>query len=411
MNNLDSAHARMNDIISRGQASAAALLEQVHTQVPQDRLVRGRTLGFRYAAPNTLNGTLPEVIDLADAQGLTEDDGTPKIIAACLDQDTPVAEPDPDWVPPLLVDVANQTSERLHKNALSQIAGRAGVPTKYMRELVESQNPELRALAIRILETHFKKTEREDTRYLSRSVDGEMRGFLSDRYRRLDSRPLLDKFAQHCQEIGAVPVDGTFSDTRVALKAYIPRILEPIPGEPMLIGLEWGNSDFGCGSHTLRVALLRLWCRNGCTFEDAIRNIHLGRRLDDDIAFSRETYDLDTKAAASAMGDIIHHHLSPEQIEKSMAAIAAAHETTISRTSFAATIKKALSKSDAAKVLDAYDNDTDVEHLPSVMGTAWRASNAVSWIAGTKDGDQKLHMHRLAGKILTQYTSAPTKAA
>ena len=407
MTELQAATDRMESIISRGRVSAEALLEKIHTEVPQDRLLRGRTLGFRYAAPSTLNGTVPGVVELADAQGLTEEDGTPKLIAACLDTPTVTElDVDPDWIPPLLIDVANQDSERLHKNALSQIAGRAGVPTKYMRELVQSPNPELRALAIRILETHFQKTSLEDTRYLSRSVDGEMRGFLSDRYRRLDSRPLLDKFAQHCQEIGAVPVDGTFSDTRVALKAYIPRVLMPIPGEPMLIGLEWGNSDYGCGSHTLRVALLRLWCRNGCTFEDAIRNIHLGRQLDDDIAFSRVTYDLDTKAAASAMGDIIHHHLSPEQIEKSMAAIADAHDTSISRTSFAATIKKVLSKSDAEKVLDAYDNDTDVEHLPAVMGTAWRASNAVSWIAGTKAGDTKLSMQRLAGKVLTQYAKA-----
>ena len=406
---LQAATDRMNAIIQQGRASAEALIAKVYSDVPVDRIVRGRALRFRHASPRAIQE--PQLLDAADpgARGLDGADDVGRILNMV---ELPnvvtdgvlsvVAEPeaDDDVVPSLVLDVADQTSETLNRNALNQIASRANIPPKYLRELVSSPNAALRDLGLEILSTHYRDTEKcRDSRYLVRSVDGDVRGFLSDSYRRLDSRPLLETFFDNCQRIGAVPVEGTSSDTRVALKAYMPRVYSPIDGEPMLIGLEWGNSDFGNGSHSLRIALLRLWCKNGCTFADAIRNVHLGRKLEGDIAYSQHTYQLDTEAARSAMGDVIDHYLAPSAIETTMNAIAKAHDTTVNRTSFAATIKRALSASDAKKVLDAYDNDHDVEHLPAGQNL-WRASNAISWIAGRADGDRKLAMTRLAGKLI-----------
>jgi len=383
----------------------------VHTQTPTDRLVRGRALGFRYS---TAAAWTPKVVEYADPDPTAPGpDGISPLLAECLaaGDEPATSDPSEDAIPTLLVEIAEQTSEALHANALGQLAGRARIPVRYLRELIGSANPDLRKLGIEVLETHYGATANKDNRYLVRSVEGEVRGFLSDAYRRLDSRPLLEEFAIQCQGIGAVPVEGTWSDTRMALKAYIPTIYEPIPGEPLLIGLEWHNSDFGCGSYTLRVALLRLFCKNGCTFDDAIRNIHLGRRLSGgDIAYSEETYRADTKASALAMGDVIKHHMSPEAIATTMASIAAAHTTTISTASFAATIKKALNKGEAERVMAAFTEDRDVEHLPPLATNAdgsasdvqsvWRASNAISWIAGQTTGDRKLQLGRLAGKII-----------
>ena len=55
------------------------------------------------------------------------------------------------------------------------------------------------------------------SRYLLRSVHGEVRGFLSDRYRRLDSRPIIEAFATAVRQKGALPYDGYVTDTKVAL--------------------------------------------------------------------------------------------------------------------------------------------------------------------------------------------------
>jgi len=407
MSSLDLARAQMQHTIDKGRASAAAVLEHVHTKIPSDSVARGRALGFRFAAPGTL-----DTVHLQDAAGMTDERGESVIINACLDQNASQTEPDPTHVPQLLLDVADQTSVSLHRHALGQMCVKGNIPTKYLRELVGSPNQALREAGLMLLRVHYGDTERSDGRYLLRSVDGELRGFLSDRYRRLDSRPLLETFAASCASLGAVPVEGTVGSTRIAMKAYMPVVYEPIPGEFVLIGLEWANSDFGNGTHSLRISLLRLWCTNGCTFQDAIRDIHLGRRLDDDVAYSQRTYDLDTEAARSVMGDVIAHHLSPDAIDKTMSAIGAAHETTISRDSFAKTVRKALGKGDSLRVLDAFDNDNDVEHLPTGGPTLWRASNALSWIAGqTQDGDRSLAMNRMAGKLIEDHLGSVTSVA
>jgi len=48
-------------------------------------------------------------------------------------------------------------------------------------------------------------------------VSGEVRGFLSDRYRRLDSRSIIEAFATAVQQKGALPYDGYDTDTKVAM--------------------------------------------------------------------------------------------------------------------------------------------------------------------------------------------------
>ena len=253
-------HARgiMEQKIEAGRASAGALLERVFSQVPDDKIVRAKALEFFSAAPHTAIGV---------KEGLR-------------------------------VGFGGGDSREIHKHALGQMAGKAGIPGAYLAELVSGEEWQ-RALAANVLNEHFHKGQ-PDARFLARSVDGSVRGFLSDRYRRLDSRPLIEAFAGACQEIGAVPVDGTASDTRVTLKAFLPLVFEPVPNEVMCLGVEWGNSDFGAARHTVRALIWRLWCTNKATLEDSLAQVHLGRQLGDDIEFSRRTYDLDTKASVSA---------------------------------------------------------------------------------------------------------------
>jgi len=45
-------------------------------------------------------------------------------------------------------------------------------------------------------------------------------------------------------------------------------------------------------------------------FAEAMRQIHLGKRLADDILYSQKTYELDTETTVSALSDIINAHLN-----------------------------------------------------------------------------------------------------
>lgn len=282
--------------------------------------------------------------------------------------------------------------------SLGQMAERAGVPALYLRSIAQAQDEGddwKRELAAEVLTRHFS----HDTgRVLVRSVRGTMRALLSDKYRRLDMRPLAEALVEESQKTDAIPCDGVITDTRVAIKIIHPEIIEPVPGEFMVYGVEWSTSDFGNGCNSIRAFALRAACLNGMTRENILRQIHLGSRFSDDVELSERTYQLDTKASVSAVRDVVKGALGPAGIENMTSKIVEAASKTYSSKQLAAVLKN-LPKAQAKAVIDAYDSD-DVINLPQGEN-AWRASNAVSWIARhTADAEARLDLERVAGSLV-----------
>jgi len=340
------ARAILERKIADGARSAQGLLEHLHTAVPRDVVAKHAAIGFAH-------------------------DGTLKMSVA------DVYDPLTDF-------------------AFGQVAERIGVPRPYLRGLVDSKQPWQNDLALRILRDHFGHTGEE--RALVRTVNGVHKGVLSDRYRRLDCRPLFDALATEAQALGAVPVDGVVTDTRVVCKVVLPTVYEPIPGEALAFGFEWSNSDFGNGTHAIRGFILRLWCLNGATGESALREVHLGRRLAEDIELSDRTMRLDTQTSVSAMRDVVRGTLGPAKVEGTLAAIRAAHDQKIDWKNVSGRLAKVLNKGELEKAKDAFEGQ-DTYNLPAEK-TMWRASNVVSWIAkAVDDADRKLDLERVAGEL------------
>jgi len=282
--------------------------------------------------------------------------------------------------------------------SLGQMAERAGVPAPYLRSIAQAHEEGddwKRELAAEVLSRHFS----HDTgRVLVRSVRGTMRAVLSDKYRRLDMRPLAEALVEEAQKASAIPCDGVATDTRVALKIIHPEIIEPIPGEFMVYGVEWSTSDFGNGCNSIRAFALRAVCLNGMTRENILRQIHLGGRFSDDVELSQRTYQLDTKASVSAVRDVVKGALGPAGIDNMTSKIVEAASKTYSSKQLAVALKN-LPKTQAKSIIDAYDSD-DVINLP-VGENAWRASNAISWVARhTADAEQRLDLERVAGSLV-----------
>jgi hypothetical protein len=281
--------------------------------------------------------------------------------------------------------------------ALGQVAARAGIPAAYLRELAAPKAaPWQHDLAADILGRHHGNAG--DARILARSVNGQLRGWLSDRYRRLDSRPLVDALANEALKAGAVPIDGVATETRVAIKVILPQILEPLPGEFVVAGAEWSNSDYGNGVHSFRTYLLRVQCLNGATTENLLKQVHLGGRLSDTIEYSDRTHRLDTAASVSALRDVVRSAFSPTSRDRLMDTIRASHERSMSPKQLAGATKT-FPKHVQKSVVDAFDS-ADVINLPEGQ-TAWRASNAISWIARhTEDAEMRLELERAAGALV-----------
>lgn len=362
--------SKLEQIIEHGRERAVGVIEKIQAEVPVDRIVKAKVIDFE---PDE-HGIWVQIPD--NGHGSGHGDG-------------PARGP---------------ARERLHKNANSQMMERAGLASDFMDRLQGETNPLWRnELLAHNLRTVFR--HQNETRYLTRSYKGELRGFLSNKYRRLDSRPIIEALASAAQQIGAVPVDGIGTDTRVSLKILLPRVFEiPMGGgrvDYVAWGYSWQNSDYGNGAHTMLEFLMRLVCANGATGEETLRQVHLGGRLQDDEIWSARTYKLDTDRSASMIKDAVQNYLSPAKLNEKIAMLAKAAEAKVDldNKTIGEWLKKQLGVGRAKEVVETY-NSADVENLPP-GNSMWRLSNAISWLAGKEqDGEKRLELMAAAGAIL-----------
>ena len=344
--NKNQAITKLNRLIEDGRQNAGQVIEHVMTHQPQDYIVKANALEF--------NGNSGLHVALNDSEF------------------------------------------GVHRFALGQIAENASMPVKFLDSLTATEWG--RALVAHNLREIFK--HRDAKRHLVRTLNNEVRGFLSDSYRRLDSRPISEAFVTGVQRLGALPYKGIVTDTKVAIQAILPDVFDTvIPGEVLAFVLSLENSDFGNGALSLRVGALRIWCDNLAIFTEDMRQIHLGRRLDENVVFSQKTYLLDTKTTVSALEDIIGVQLNREGLKRRMELLAVTAQKAVDPQAAMRMLKDALSVGAAQAVVDAYKS-ADVEMLPS-GNNAWRLSNAISWVAGKEqDAEKRLDMLKVAGRVL-----------
>lgn len=303
--------------------------------------------------------------------------------------------------------------ESLHRNALSQLASRLNIPMAYVDHLAGATERDgdvvdqwgMEFLA-RTLREHVIHT---DDRYLIRSVNGEARAVLSDKFRRIDCRPGALALLEAAKARNMIVSDGSFTDTRSSLKFIMPKALEVFPGEYMVFGFDWSNSDYGRGASDLRLFFFRLWCWNGAVGESVVRQIHIGRRLQDDVEYAQDTLAADAKASALALRDAAATAMSETKVKAMIEGIKAANEMKIDPKARAESLKKTLNKGEVESVVQAF-NSPDVENMPA-GNTLWRWSNAISWVGGhLDDADRRIDFERIAGDVMkpAMPSSAPT---
>lgn len=285
----------------------------------------------------------------------------------------------------------------LHSHALTQSLLRAGIPNvNKFQELMYMHGEVGNNLLAYNLNKLFGESLKTN---LVRTVEGEIRGILSDRFRRMDARPLLEKFVEGCDVIGARPIEGFVEDTRVVLRAVLPVVFEPVENEVMIFGYEWRTSDFGHGAHSMTMWMKRLWCTNHAILDEILRQIHLGKKLDESVNLSETTVNLNTQATASALYDTVVHSLSPHRIELYLEGIKLMNEEKVSASAVKGFLEKKFAKTERERIIEQF-NSADIEMMPAGQ-TKWRLSNAISWIANEVDNiDKKLYYQEVAGNML-----------
>jgi hypothetical protein len=275
-------------------------------------------------------------------------------------------------------------------------------------ELQEEENPNAWKADL-LQDAAGRFLEHARGRYLVRRMGGKVHGVLSESFRRLDCRPMLYAFLEAAKKFQAVPAGGEITETRAMVRILVPKVYEIGPGELVVYGIQFGNSDFGAGNYAISDFLLRLLCLNGMTGEKQLKEIHLGKRIGGDLELSNETHRLDSEALCSATVDVVGHLLSDVVLEKNTTEIARLRATELTYEQAAREVGKRLSKAEADKVKDLYEGP-DVLNVPQGKDM-WRFANAMAFLAKDEkaipNADRRIELEEMAGALLPSAAPLP----
>ena len=292
----------------------------------------------------------------------------------------------------------------LHDNAIGQLADRMAIPQRYLRTLAGGE-AWARQLAATVLNEHSGWTQR--SRVLVRTVGQQVRGVLSDSYRRLNSVEILTAFVQEAAGQGAVISDAYMNDTKVWAETILPQPLV-IPtaknGDVIIFaGARFSTSDYGDGAVDMRAFLLNGACLNGMVRESVMKQVHLGSKLPDNLSISQRTYELDTQTTVSAVRDLTKGLFSREAIERKAYEIQGASEIDVD---FENEITK-LTKSGAllkqeGKEVEKLLMKNDPEDGVQGGATLWKLTQAITAHARELSPERSRELHEISGALMNR---------
>lgn len=297
--------------------------------------------------------------------------------------------------------IFNDEQYSLHHNALMQLAEKFGVPQRYLKDLASTEWG--RKLAQQVLTDHKNNIARQ--RVLIRTVGSEARAVLSDKYRRLNSEPIYKSFIEESGLAGAQIYEAEYTDTKSYISTIIPQVFEILTENNGLIhsvfGARISNSDYGDGALEVRAFQMNCVCLNGMVAESQLKQIHLGKRLPDNLNFSERTYNLDTQAMASAVSDIMKSVLSPERIKETAGRIKEASSIVIDLDKEIKKLPKmGMLKDEVEKVEKRLMNSDEAQGVTG-KPTKWKLSQAITSVSNEIGERRRQELNELAGKLIS----------
>jgi hypothetical protein len=282
--------------------------------------------------------------------------------------------------------------------AHGQIAAHTEIPKKYYDKML-GEAPDL---LVRNVNHWFNE---KPTRRMVRTLDGNARAFLSDRYRRFDNEDVAEAVLPvllESREIKVVSCEVT--DLRLYIKALFPKIEGEVKvGDPVQAGVVISNSEIGLGSLNVSPLVFRLVCTNGMVRNDyGMNRYHVGRRIDGDgksveALFRDETLAADDKALALKLQDVVRASMDQVQFARMLEDMRKATEG--EQIAQPVQAVEVLSKTFG---LRENEKNSVLENL--IRGgdySRWGALNAVTAVANTHESyDRATELETIGGRIL-----------
>lgn len=204
----------------------------------------------------------------------------------------------------------------------SQLASYTDIPKQYF-DRIAVENPILAASNINHGLEKISKVARQSAKpeaRLVRTLDGNVRGLMSSRYRILDAHDMLEAVFPVMQDKGLEVASSEITERRLFIKALSPKLQAEVKkGDVVQYGLVVSTSDVGAGSVRVEPLIFRLVCQNGLISSTAIRKFHVGKnQAEDDIRelLSDKTRELTDAAFWAQVRDVVIGSMRPENFEK-----------------------------------------------------------------------------------------------
>lgn len=198
------------------------------------------------------------------------------------------------------------------RHASRQVADWAKIPAAYYDRMPN----DLRAVNV----NHWLKNE--PAKRMVRTLDGEARAFMSDRYRVLDNYDLAQAVLPILMDVPDMQIASTqLTDNRMYIKALFPRIEGEVGlNDPVQSGVVISNSEIGQGALKVEPMVYRLVCLNGMISGYSQKKYHLGRsngaEFEASEIFSDRTLEQDDKALWMKLQDTVRASVDQAGFDK-----------------------------------------------------------------------------------------------
>lgn len=291
------------------------------------------------------------------------------------------------------------------EQAHRQIAHKLDIPRNYLSKLVE-EAPDLWVQNVQ----HWLM-EAEAKPRLMRTLDGQLRAFMSERYRPLDNVHVAEYLLRHLSEIGAEIVSAEITDLRLYVKAIDPKLKgfikpgthdfkRPLEGE-FWWGMVISNSEVGAGTLQVQTMNLHAVCSNTAIMGTIARNRHVGAKLG--MGDGYEVYQDDTREASDRalmlqLRDTLAEHMTEKSMQAFIEKATAAADRELKPSQAVELSKRAqkawgLSEQEGKSMLDFLMDGGEFSQ--------WGVANAVTALSGvTPDYDRATELEAIGGKVI-----------
>lgn len=298
-----------------------------------------------------------------------------------------------------------KTTDHCH----GQIAERLGVPKRYYDKM-RSEAPQLLATNV----NHWFKDQDEER--MLRTMDGNARAFLSNRYHRIDNWNVTEAVLQAAHDMKAQGSDIELitcevTERRLYMNFSFPKLEDAVDvGDPVRMGFSVTNSEIGGGALDVKPELFRLICTNGMVMnaaknEGRMRRAHLGRRVemsDNYSIYEDDTLEADDRALMLKIRDTIRSLADQRTFDTIIAKLRAAKEGEQVENPVKAievlSQKIGANEKEGTSILQNLLKGD--EGLPTDM-SRWGVANAVTRLANNVESFDRSHeLMELGGKII-----------